>query len=296
METRRLQYFVQIVDAGSINRAAAVIGIAQPALSQQVAILESELKVRLLERSAKGVEPTEAGRRLYVRAQVILRQLGSLTLELGEAACEIAGAVAVGLPPSHGASLGNPLLAKVLTDLPRVRLQIVEDGATALSDKLQAGLLDMIVSPVRISEQNLEETVLFQEELFLVSAPQLASASLDPAVIANLPWIVTASPNAIRGRLNAMFTQADLEPNVVAEINSLPMVVRAVEEGLGVTLLPQAAAHEAAVKGRVVLTAFPAPGLHRSVLLYRPRNLPVTPAEHAVHRLLVNQARVLGGI
>ena len=51
MDSRRLRYFVQIVDSGSITRAAALSGVAQPALSQQLAILENELKVKLLDRS-----------------------------------------------------------------------------------------------------------------------------------------------------------------------------------------------------------------------------------------------------
>ena len=75
MDSRRLKYFVQIVDSGSITRAAAVTGIAQPALSQQLAVLENELKVKLLDRSVSGVTPTPAGKILYAHAQTILRQV-----------------------------------------------------------------------------------------------------------------------------------------------------------------------------------------------------------------------------
>ena len=80
MDSRRLRYFIQIVDSGSITRAAAVTGVAQPALSQQVAVLEHELKVKLLDRSVAGVTPTSAGRILYARAQTILRQYEDLRL------------------------------------------------------------------------------------------------------------------------------------------------------------------------------------------------------------------------
>ena len=61
MDTRRLRYFVQIVDSGSITRAAAVSGVAQPALSQQLAILENDLKVKLLDRSVSGRETHRGG-------------------------------------------------------------------------------------------------------------------------------------------------------------------------------------------------------------------------------------------
>ncbi|MEY2855086.1 MAG: HTH-type transcriptional regulator CatM [Pseudomonadota bacterium] len=286
METRRLQYFVQIVDAGSINRAAAVIGIAQPALSQQLAILENELKVRLLNRSTSGITPTEAGRRLYGRAQAILRQVGSLKLELGEAAEAIAGVVALGLPPSLGASIGNVLLGQVLAEFPRVRLQIIEDGASGLALRLGSGQLDLAVSPVRISDPDLEGEELFNEELFLVSAPQLAPTHTDLAQLAVLPWIVTGSPNAIRGQLGVLFTQADLEPNIVAEINSLPMVIRAVQQGLGVTLLPKAAIGDSLAAGSLVVSSIGQSPPQRTIHLYRKRDNSTTPAERIVHRLI----------
>jgi len=278
---------VHIVDAGSINRASLIIGIAQPALSQQLAILESELKVRLLDRSSTGVSPTEAGRRLYMRAQVILRQLGSLKLELNEAADTIAGVVAVGMPPSYGASIGNVLLARVRAEHPRLLLQIIEDGAAGLASRLRAGVLDMAVSPVGLADPDLEEEVLLQEELFLVRAPPLQEVPHDLSRLAALPWIVTSSPNAIRDLLNAVFTQAGLEPNIVAEINSLPMVIRAVQQNLGVTLLPQAAIGEALAAGTVAISQFIQPAPQRTIHLYRRRGKSTTPGEQAVHGLVI---------
>jgi LysR family transcriptional regulator, nitrogen assimilation regulatory protein len=295
LETRRLQYFVHIVDAGSINRAASIIGIAQPALSQQMAILENELKVRLLDRSSTGVSATEAGRRLYMRAQVILRQLGSLKLELNEAADTIAGVVAVGLPPSHGVSIGNVLLARVRAEHPRLRLQIIEDGSAGLALRLRSGLLDMAVSSVGLTDPDLEEEVLLQEELFLVRAPALQPVPHDLEQLAALPWIVTSSPNAIRGLLSAVFTQAGLEPNIVAEVNSLPMVIRAVQQNLGVTLLPQAAIGEALAAGTVAISQFMQPAPQRTTYLYQRRDKSITPGERVVHGLLIEIGAALRG-
>lgn len=74
MNFRRLKYFVNIVDTGSLTQAAEVLHIAQPALSQQVATLESELNQQLLIRTKRGVTPTEAGKILYIHARNILQQ------------------------------------------------------------------------------------------------------------------------------------------------------------------------------------------------------------------------------
>src|SRR5690349_22274662 len=98
MDSRRLRYFVQIDDGGSITRAAAVSGGAQPALSQQLAILENELKVKLLERSVSGVTPTSAGRILYARAQSLLRQFDDLREAVHREVQPLSGTVLLGMP------------------------------------------------------------------------------------------------------------------------------------------------------------------------------------------------------
>jgi len=139
---------------------------------------------------------------------------------------------------------------------------------------------------VGLADPDLEEEVLLQEELFLVCAPELQGARHDLQQLAALPWIVTSSPNAIRGLLSAVFTQAGLEPNIVAEINSLPMVIRAVQQNMGVTLLPQAAVGEALAAGTVVISQFLQPAPQRTIHLYRRREKPTTHAERVVHGLV----------
>ena len=98
-----------VVDAGSITRAADLLHIAQPALSQQMTALESLFGQQLLSRSKQGVEPTEAGRVLYRHARVILRQLEQAHAEVEVVGRELAGGVSVGLAPySTVNALGAP--------------------------------------------------------------------------------------------------------------------------------------------------------------------------------------------
>lgn len=78
MNLRRLKYFVEIVESGSLTQASAVLYIAQPALSQQISTLESELNHQLLIRNKRGVVPTAAGQLLYQHALNIL-ELCALT-------------------------------------------------------------------------------------------------------------------------------------------------------------------------------------------------------------------------
>jgi DNA-binding transcriptional LysR family regulator len=72
MNFKRLRYFAKVVDVGSLTQAADLLYVAQPALSQQIATLEAEVRQTLLVRTKRGVTPTEAGKTLYRHAQLIL--------------------------------------------------------------------------------------------------------------------------------------------------------------------------------------------------------------------------------
>jgi LysR family nitrogen assimilation transcriptional regulator len=118
MDVRQLRYFVSIVDAGSLSKAAQKLFIAQPSLSQQIAGLEIELKTKLLLRSAQGVMPTTAGSVLYRHARLVLRQMEQIRADVRDDSGGEAGTVAVGLPTSIAAILATPLLCASANGFP----------------------------------------------------------------------------------------------------------------------------------------------------------------------------------
>ena len=291
METRRLHYFVQIVEAGSISRAAAIMGMAQPALSQQLAILEGEMKARLLDRTSSGVSPTEAGQRLYTRAQTLLRQFDSLRLEVIELSGTEAGVVSIGLPPTLGLSLGIGLLTRVRREAPHIQIHLAEQGSAALSAGLHNGTLDMAVCPLQLTDSSLCGVELFSEELFLLAAPELLPDTRDIRDIAALPWIVTSAWNSIRTQLYALM--GDCVPNVVAEVNSLPLVIEAVRQGLGVTLLTRLPVEDTLAHNNIVAVRLGPPSPRRTVFLYQRADLVLTAAQQRVRRIIIALASTL---
>src|ERR1700683_3222634 len=126
MDIRQLKYFVAIVDAGSLSKAASKLYIAQPSLSQQMAGLEIELKTKLLLRSAQGVMPTTAGTALYRHARLVLRQIEQIRVDVREDSGSEAGTVAVGLPTTVSTILAAALFQRVRKRFPGIRLQIFE--------------------------------------------------------------------------------------------------------------------------------------------------------------------------
>ncbi len=243
MDTRRLYSFVKVVDAGSITRAADILHLAQPALSQQISALESQFKQQLLIRSKRGVAPTEAGRALYRHAQLILRQL-----ELAQAAVDVsgrapAGSVSVGLAPySTGAALALPLLRAVRERYPDILLHINENFGGVISEAIMTGRMDMAfiydAGPIR----GVQFEPMRTEELYLVSAPGVGSADISIAELADVGLLLPSRIHTIRQVVDAAFRQASLEPKVVGEIESVLTLVSAVSAGVGATVLPWSAA------------------------------------------------------
>ncbi len=145
MDLRQLRYFVSIVDNGSMNKASRQLYIAQAALSQQLAKLESEVGKLLLHRSAKGVTPTENGLALYHHARFMLRQLDQALSVARQETGEAQGMVSVGLSPSTLSAIGLPLVERVRERHPNILLNVIEGLSGHLTHMMRRRQLDLAV-------------------------------------------------------------------------------------------------------------------------------------------------------
>jgi LysR family nitrogen assimilation transcriptional regulator len=294
MDSRRLRYFVQIVDSGSITRAAALSGVAQPALSQQLAILENELKVKLLERSVSGVKPTAAGRILYARAQAILRQFDDLRDAVHREVTPLSGTVIVGMPPTMLARFGLPLIGKVCSQHPEMHLQVREEGSLVLNELLSTGKIELSISATRPEGVTTGEEIL-TEAIVLMYPPSMSipeGATL--ADLARLPWVVPRRPNSIRTLIDAAFASNNLEPNVVVEIDSLYSAMETVRRGFGVGAMTMGAMKEDLEAGALKVRSLGEPPLMRSMYLAHRRQPALTPAAQFVLGILRDIAAETG--
>jgi LysR family transcriptional regulator, nitrogen assimilation regulatory protein len=291
MDTRRLYSFVKIVDAGSITRAADILHIAQPALSQQLSMLEAQFKQQLLIRSKRGVAPTEAGRALYRHAQLILRQV-----ELAHAAVDVsgrapAGSVSVGLAPySMGAALALPLLRTVRERYPDILLHINENFGGVISEAIMTGRMDMAfiygAGPLR----GVQFEPLRTEDLYLIAAPggaAPASRGEDVSLeeLADVGLLLPSRIHTIRQVVEAAFQQASLQPKVVGEIESVLTLVSAVGADLGATVLPWSAARAILDVRHLVVRRIVNPAIQVKLSLCTSDHQPLSEPAHAVHDL-----------
>ncbi|QYN33680.1 nitrogen assimilation transcriptional regulator NAC [Pseudonocardia sp. DSM 110487] len=250
MDTRRLQAFMKIVDAGSITRAADILHIAQPALSQQVSGLETQFGQQLLIRSKRGVVPTEAGKALYRHAQRILRQLELAEADVAVSARFPAGHVSVGLAPlSAGPRLGFPLLVATRTRYPDVLLHLNENFGGVLSEAIMTGRMDLALlygtGPIRgVSfDPVLEEPLVLVEQANAMSDPaETVTETVTVSDLDGLALLLPSTVHTLRRVVDAALLTADCSPVVVGEVESTLTLGRAVRGGLGATILPASVA------------------------------------------------------
>ena len=243
MELRQLRYFVRVVELGSMGRAAADLGLVTSALSQQISRLESELATRLLQRHAGGVRPTDAGLAFLRQAQLTLRHADDAVRAAQQS--RLSGHVSVGLAPTTASVLGLPLMLAMQQRYPAVRLHLVESLSGHLASMLNSRQLDLAVLFQADSGRRWSVLPLLDERLFVIAAPQLPGrptvAKLRLKQLGSVPLLLNTGTHGLRATLDAAFARARVVPNIVAEIDSLALLMDATRAALGATIQPGAA-------------------------------------------------------
>ncbi|AEG94662.1 transcriptional regulator, LysR family-like protein [Ramlibacter tataouinensis TTB310] len=238
-----MRYFVCVVEQGSMSRAAVELDIVQPALSQQIAKLEGELSTRLLQRSSKGVTPTEAGLAFLQQAQLALRHADEAVRAAQQS--RLSGVVSVGLAPTTASILGLPLMVAVRERYPDVRLHMVESLSGHLSSMLNGRQLDLAVLFDTDPGRRWSVTPLIEEKLYLIQARGPGRASLPARIrladLKDFPLILPSGSHGLRSTLDAALSTSRLRRLLPVEIDSLAMLMEAVRAGLGCTIQPRAA-------------------------------------------------------
>ncbi len=299
MDLRQLRYFAQIVESGSLSKASRCLFVAQPALSQQLAKLEDEVGKPLLHRSARGVTPTDNGLALYHHARFMLRQLDQALSIARQESGDIHGMVSVGLPATTLLALGLPLVKRVREKYPGILLNVVEGMSGHIANMIKLGQLDLAILFSNDVSSKLDATPLLEEELFVLLPQNSALVprernSIAIAEVAKLPLILPTGAHGLRRRVAAEFERRNLTPQVVAEIDSLSLLMSCVYDGIGATIKPMSALQLESERGKRwrVLAISDARITRRNYLYSIAANL-LSPAASAVAKELEDTVRWL---
>ncbi len=288
MDLRQLEYFVRVAELGSFTRAALQLGVTQPALSKHLRLLEVELQQNLLTRNGRGAVPTEAGKRLLEHGRGILHQVALAKEDLTSTRGELSGRVSIGLPPSLSKLLTVPLTKAFQAELPMAKLRLTEGFSVLMLEGLRLGNLDMALLYNSSSSADLEQTLLHEEALVLISLNQAGidlAGSITLQATSRLPLILPSRPNAFRQLLDMELTRLGSKPKIVMEVDGLNAILSLVAEGLGHAVLPSyTLAHYP--KDSFVVRTITQPKLISQLMLVRPSQRPSTLTQQKARSLL----------
>jgi LysR family nitrogen assimilation transcriptional regulator len=269
IELRQLRYFVRIVDMGSLSRAAGVLHVAQSALSHQVAALEDEFKSLLLNRSSRGVSPTECGLHLYRYAQAILKHADDAHDAVTSCSTEPTGHVGIGMPLCMVAALGLPIFNEVRTRYPAIRLQVYEELSGTVLEWVKSGRLMLGIAFDDGNLEGLDMVRVMEERLFLVVNPKSRLARRKVITLRELQGIELVLPGleqGVRHRVERVMMREGLSPpTVIAEMNSLTLLKQAVTTNLAATILSWPSIELEVLQKKLAVIEITRPSITRTV-------------------------------
>ncbi|OZI67029.1 LysR family transcriptional regulator [Bordetella genomosp. 11] len=243
MDLRQLEYFVHVAELGSFTKAAAILDVAQPALSRQVRRLEIELRQTLLYRNGRGVSPTEAGKRLLAHGRGILLQFDRARQEVEDARGSPVGRIVVGVPHSIGRLLTAPFVAEFRLAFPRAMLSITEGLTVHLHEWLLSGRIDVAILHDPMPTPGLDFLPLSEDPLFLIERRAKGRAAQGASIavkdLAGVPLIIPSRPHPLRMLVETRLASLGRKISVSLEIDAVGAIVDLVTQGYGHAIVTQ---------------------------------------------------------
>ncbi len=243
MDLRQLRYFIGIVQAGSVSRAADQLHVAQSAISHHLAALESELGRELVTRGPRGILLTEAGTILYRHAESILRHVELAKHDTMSALNVPSGLVSIGFPITLAPILGYELFVRMRSAFPQILLHVSDTKSALLRESLDNGRLDIALLFVAAPQRGLAIEPLLEEELFCVSA-DTDTAPITLAEVAQRPLLVPGPRSASQRLAQQLFSKHGLAVTWIGAIDTLSALRRAIASGIGHSILPWSALYD----------------------------------------------------
>jgi DNA-binding transcriptional LysR family regulator len=243
MDTRQLAAFCEVVDRESFSQAAERLGVTQPAVSLQVRSLEKRLGTKLLDRSGRRVEPTEAGRRLYRAAQRMLSVEEQLLAEVTDSGGgELRGDLILGASTGPGGTVVPVLLGEFQRQHPELNVALSVSDTNRVIEQVAERELELGVVGAAPRHRGVVFEPFFRDEVVLVVPPEHPFAgkrvSLDD--LRGEPLILMQEGAGVRQVIEEELRRAGLrlrDLDVRLELGLQESVKSAVAAGFGVTFI-----------------------------------------------------------
>src|SRR4051794_14736610 len=293
MTLQQLAYFVALADVGSFTGAADSLRVAQPTLSRQVKALEDELGSPLVQRTRHALVLTPAGEAVLPLARRMLADMESARTAVAELVGLQRGRVRVGATPSLCIGVMADVLRTFHKRHPAIALELAEGGSQLLVDSLQHNEIDvaLVVVPADGLDPGLELTPVLRERLSVASPsterPPSKRGSMTVRELGRRSLVVPRRGYDVREVTLAACAEAGVAPRFAVEGGEMDAVLRLVEAGTGVAVVPDIVF---AGRPRLLRTAL-TPALYRTVALARRADLVPSQAAQAFRDTLLEHLR-----
>jgi LysR family nitrogen assimilation transcriptional regulator len=297
VEFRQIQYFICLIEEGSITRAAHRLNIVQPALSMQITKLEKDCGKRLFERSKHGMVPTAAARHMYRAFQPVLRDFCHAHDQVMHADGEISGQVSIGMVTS----LTDGLLAESLSDFatryPNVDVTVAEGYSRTLTDWVSGGQLDAAIINKPRGNLSLNIEPIVEEDMMLVTSA-LHPVRLPPRLTLKeipslkLALVLPTRFHGLRAILDSFARHEDVELEPALQVDSLEATIKLVEQSQFAAILPRIAVQLRLGAGTLQARSIESSRLTRQVVVISNPRRPLNSATTTLLGILTSRMRL----
>lgn len=288
---RQLRTFLAVARMGHFRRAAESVHLTQPAVSRQIAELESELGVRLFDRTTREVVVTESGRYLE---SALARVLDELETVLGQVQTEgerRRGKVRVASVPTLSASLMPTAISTCLGRFPELTILLGDQPQHQVLDAVRGGEVDFGVAIEPPPGEEFDVQTIMHDAFVLVCPrdhPLAKKRRIDWQALAAVPLVLLDHGSGSRRLIDAAFDERGIEPSIVQQVGHPQTAFSLVAAGLGVCVTPGLSLSmplDPSLASRPLT-----PTVRREVVLIRRRNRSLSPPAEAAWHVIADVA------
>lgn len=290
-----LRVFVTVAEQRHFSKAAELLNMSQPGVSQHIRNMENELGTKLMLRSPKQVKLTEEGTILYRKAKQILGLYEEAKEQIHLLHEVVTGSIQIGASFTIGEYILPRLLAKFAAQYPEVDLELTIGNTEEIVAGIRSNELDLALVEGSVDDHpDLIITPYMQDEMIVVAAPKhpLASASaLNPADLTDQNWIIRENGSGTRAFSDHFLQANGLTVKRSYVFNSSQGVKEAVSAGLGIAVLSRLAVRKELENGELCELAVSGPAMKRELSVIRNRQGSLTLAAEMFQRKVQEQRK-----
>lgn len=255
MVFKNYEYFIAIVESGSLTKAAEKLYVSQPSLSQYVKRLESSLGVELFDRTASPLRLTYTGERYYEYVKQV-RELGeNVEREFSDIKNQTSGRLRLGVAVWRGAHFLPEVFPAFYEAYPNIRLELKEDRSAALEEALMDDKLDVAVMnlPRSLHYDKLTCEIFFEERILLAAPTQHPAvrrilencrvAGARPVapltLVKEIPLLITKPGQNLTHEIMHVLGKNGIEANILLETGNLTTAINLATKGMGCVFVPE---------------------------------------------------------